>query len=163
MNPVTLLKKITEKMKVGIESRISRQSHGKSGLYVAVLFPISFSFLLTFIGARLFSYLAPQFYIEWAPGLHVHHFTYGFFILAVAGYLALVHHGPRANYWIAMLFGMGLGLAMDELGMWLRLREDDITRWGYDGLTIVGLIIVFIIVVKPGIRFFREHLWPFGK
>jgi len=154
---------IFRKMRQSIEERIGKETKKKSGLYVAILFPITFSFLLTFAGTRLFSHFLPQFYIEWSPGLHVHHFTYGFFILAAAGYLALVHHGPRANYWIAMLFGVGLGLAMDELGMWLKLRDDNITRWSYDGLTVIILSFVLIIVAKPGIRFFKDHLWPFSK
>ena len=154
---------IFKKMRQGIEERVAVQNTKRSGLYVAVLFPITFSFLLTFGVTRAISHFFPQFYIEWSPGLHVHHFTYGFFILAAAGYLALVHHGPRANYWIAWLFGIGLGLAMDELGMWLRLRDDDITRWSYDGLTFGILTIVLIIVMKPGIRFFKDHLWPFNK
>lgn len=152
-----------KKMRQSIENRIGSEPAIKSGLYVAVLFPITFSFLLTFAGTRIFSHFLPQLYIEWSPGLHVHHFTYGFFILAAAGYLALIHHGPRANYWVAMLFGVGLGLAMDELGMWLRFRDDDITRWSYDGLTVVVLSVVLIIVIKPGIKFFKNHLWPFGK
>lgn len=152
-----------KKMRQSIEERVARQPALKPGLYIAVLFPITFSFLLTFAGARIFSHFFPQFYIMWSPGLRVHHFTYGFFILAVAGYLALVHHGPRANHWIAMLFGVGLGLAMDELGMWLRFRDDDITRWSYDGLTIVILSFVLIMVAKPGIKFFKNHLWPFWK
>ena len=154
---------IFKKMRQSIEERVAMQNTKKSGLYVAILFPITFSFLLTFGVARAISHFFPQFYIEWSPGLHVHHYTYGFFILAVAGYLARVHHGPRANYWISWLFGMGLGLAMDELGMWLRLQDDDITRWSYDGLTFGILTIVLIIVTKPGIRFFKNHLWPFGK
>ena len=122
-------------MRQKIEEKIQRPS-------VAILFPITFSFLLTFAGARIFSHFLPNFFLQPSPGLHIHHFTYGFFILATAGYLALVHHGPRANYWIAMLFGMGLGFAMDELGMWLRFRDDDIARSSYDGLTVVILSVV---------------------
>src|SRR3990167_7367729 len=105
---------IFKKMRQNIAERVGPKTVKKSGLYVAILFPITYSFLLTFAGARIFSHFIPQFYIEWVPGLRVHHYTYGFFILAAAGYLALVHHGPKVNYWIAMLFGMGLGLAMDE-------------------------------------------------
>jgi len=150
-------------MRQNIAERVGAKTVKKHGLYVAILFPITYSFLLTFAGARTFSHFFPQFYIAWSANLHVHHYTYGFFILAVAGYLALVHHGPKANYWIAMLFGMGLGFAMDELGMWLRFRDDDITRWNYDGFTVVILSVVLIIVAKPGIKFFKDHLWPFGK
>lgn len=152
---------IFKKIRQSIAEKVS--SPEKHGLYIAILFPITFSFLLTFTSARIVSHFWPNFFLQPSPGLHVHHFTYGFFILAVAGYLALVHHGPRANYWIAWLFGGGLGLAMDELGMWLRFRDDDITRWNYDGLTVVVLSFILIIVAKPGIRFFKAHLWPFGK
>lgn len=152
---------IFKKMRQSIAEKVQKPS--KSGLYVAVLFPITFSFLLTFGGARIVSHFWPNFFLQPSLGLHIHHYTYGFFILAAAGYLALIHHGPRANYWIAWLFGIGLGMAMDELGMWLKLRDDDITRWNYDGLTVVILSFVLIIVAKPGIRFFKDHLWPFGK
>ncbi|HLD00104.1 MAG TPA: hypothetical protein VJC11_04030 [Patescibacteria group bacterium] len=148
-----------KKMKDVVATKV--QEH-RGGLYIAILFPISFSFLLTFAGSRLFSHYFPQFYVEWVPGLHVHHFTYGFFILAAAGYLALVHNGPRASYWIALLFGMGLGFSMDEFGMWLRFRDDDIARWSYDGLIVVILITLTILFAKPGIRFFR-YIWPFRK
>lgn len=152
---------IFKKMRQNIEDKLKKPS--RTGLYIAVLFPITFSFLLMFAGARIFSHFFPQFYIEWSAGLRVHHYTYGFFILAIAGYLALVHHGPKANYWISWLFGAGLGLSMDELGMWLKLRDDDITRWNYDGLTVVILSVILIMVAKPGIKFFKDHLWPFGK
>lgn len=152
---------IFKKMRRSIEEKIGEPS--KPGLYIAILFPITLSFLLTFAGARIVSHFWPNVFLEPSPGLHVHHFTYGFFILAIAGYLALIHHGPRANYRIAWLFGAGLGLAMDELGMWLKLRDDDITRFSYDGLTVVILSIVLIIVIKPGIKFFKNYLWPFGK
>jgi hypothetical protein len=151
---------IFTKMKEAIAQKIGQH---QKGLYVAILFPIFAAFLLTFVGARILSHYAPQFFIEWSSGVRVHHFAYGFFVLAAAGYLAMVHHGPRATYWNAWLFGFGLGLSMDELGMWLLLRDDDPTRWSYDGLTIVVVAIVLIIVAKPGIRFFKQHLWPFGK
>ena len=141
---------------------VTRVENNRDGLYLAILFPIFSAFLVTFAGSRIFSHFFPQFYVQWVPGLHVHHFTYGFFILAAAGYLALIHNGPRASYWISFLFGTGLGFSMDEFGMWLRLRDDDIARWSYDGLITIILIVLIIIVAKPGIKFLRR-IWPFGK
>ena len=152
---------IFKKMRRSIEEKIIGPQ--KPGLYIAILFPITFSFLLTFAGSRVVSHFWPNIFLQPSPGLHVHHFTYGFFILAATGYLALIHRGPKANYRIAWLFGMGLGLAMDELGMWLKFKDDDITRWNYDGLTVVVLSFILIIVAKPGIKFFKAYLWPFGK
>lgn len=144
-------------MKENIREKII---HHEPGLYVAIIFPIAIAFILTFVVARLLSHLAPNLFLELSSGLHVHHFTYGFFILAVAGYMALVFNGPRAKYLIALLFGMGLGLAFDEFGMWLRLRDDDPVRWSYDGFNVVIGVIFLVISARSGVRFIR-FLWPF--
>src|SRR5437667_134376 len=98
------------------------------GLYVALTFPIAATFLLTFIGARIISHLDPDLYISWS-GLHVHHYAYGVFILAVSGYLALVFSSPRAKFTIALIHGLGLGLAFDEYGLWLKLQDNDPARF----------------------------------
>lgn len=133
---------------------------GDPGLYVSLAFPILFAFVLTFIGSRLIGYLAPGFYLEISPGLHVHHFTYGVFILFAAGYLGLTTvKQPRAKFWVAMLHGFGLGLAMDEFGMWLKLRDDEIARWSYDGFNITVGLFLFILTVKPGVKMLKR-LWP---
>ncbi len=147
---------IFQKMQRNISEKIVAR---EPGLYVALLFPIMFAFLLTFIGSRILSHFAPWFYLPVAPGLHVHHFTYGFFILAISGYLALIHNGPRGTYLIALLHGFGLGLALDEFGMWLRLRDDDIARWNYDGFFIVVGFLVLLFALPRGWRLLRR-LWP---
>ncbi len=138
---------------------------GEPGLYVAMAFPILFAFILTFAISRLIGYLItynylPEIYLHLSPGLHVHHFTYGVFILFIAGYLALSIRGSaRAKFWIALLHGMGLGLAMDEFGMWLRLRDDNAIRWSYDGFNIIIGIFLLILTIKPGIRMLKKN-WP---
>ncbi len=132
----------------------------KPGLYLALILPIAFAFTITFATSRLISNVAPQLYLPLTPHLHIHHFTYGFFILAIAGYLALIYNGPRAKFRTALLYGVGLALAMDEFGMWLRLRDDDIARSSYDGLNIVIGIIFFLLALRPGIRLLKA-LWPF--
>lgn len=141
------------------------------GIYAALAFPILFSFILTFAGSRAISYLItygviPELYLEPSPGLHIHHFTYGVFILFLAGYLALaIKHSARGKFYVALLHGFGLGLAMDEFGMWLKLRDDDITRWSYDGLTITIGLFLFVLTVKPGFRMLKMlwPAWPFRK
>lgn len=147
--------------------KMRERIHSKTGngqpfeLSVALVFPIAFSFLLTFIGSRLFSHFAAGFYLfELEPGLRVHHYTYGVFILSVAAYLALIHIGPRAKYLIALLMGFGLGLAFDEFGMWLRLRNDDIARWNYDGFNIVIGFFFLVLFARPGLKLLKK-LWPF--
>lgn len=134
--------------------------HHEPGLYTAIIFPITISLVITFAAARTLNHLAPNLFLELSSGLHIHHFTYGFFILALAGYLALVFNGPRAKYLIAHLYGTGLGLAFDEFGMWLRLRDDDPARWSYDGFILVIGVLFFILSAKPGLKLLR-YLWPF--
>lgn len=133
-------------------------------LYVSMAFPIMVAFVMTFVGSRIVGYLItykiiPGLYLEPSPGLHIHHFTYGIFILFAAGYLGLVTKQARAKFWIAMLLGFGMGLAMDEFGMWLKLRDDDIVRWSYDGFNITLGLFLFILTAKPGIKMLKK-LWP---
>ena len=149
---------IFSKMKAAIREHVVKH---EPGLYLYIVFPIAVSFLLTFIGARIFSYFWPDIFIPWI-GIHVHHFAYGFFILAVAGYLALVFSGPRAKYWISMLHGFGLGLAFDEFGIWLHLNTADPARWSYDGFLIIIGASLIIVSAKHGIKFVRNH-FPFVK
>ena len=134
----------------------------KPGLYLDLLFPIATTFLLTFIGSRIIGYLMPWLYLEIGPGLHVHHFTYGVFILALTSYLGLIFEGPKAKFWIAGLFGFGLGLAFDEFAMWLNLSDDNPLRWDYDGFIIVASVFVVLLTFHPGLAFIQRHL-PFSK
>lgn len=130
------------------------------GLYVSLIFPIAVSFLLTFTGARVVSQFAPDFYIPWSKEIRIHHYAYGFFVLAGSGYLALVFSGPRAKYLISLLHGFGLGLAFDEYGIWLRLNDGDLARWSYDGFVIITGLIFLIISAREGIKLL-QILWPF--
>ena len=137
-------------MKTVVYRKVRRN---ESGLYASVLFPIMFAFILTFVGARIISSISPGFYLfEIENGIRVHHYTYGIFILAISGYLALVLNTPKATFLIALLHGFGLGLAFDELGMWLKLQDDDIARWSYDGVNIIIGLSLLILTFKPGIK-----------
>ncbi|MBI2068671.1 MAG: hypothetical protein HYT67_01005 [Candidatus Yanofskybacteria bacterium] len=152
----------------GIFSKITRKNiirekieRSEAGLYFYLVFPIAFAFLLTFIGARIFSLLAPNSYLIGLAVGHVHHYVYGFFVLAVSGYLALIFNGPRAKYLIALLHGFGLGLAFDEFAFWIKLTDTDPARWNYDGFLIIMGLFFFIASAKKGVKMLKV-LWPFG-
>jgi len=155
MFPLTIF----SKMKAAIREKVVRH---EQGLYIYIIFPIAVAFLLTFLGARILSYLAPRAYLFWF-GIHVHHFVYGFFVMAAAGYLSLVHSGPRGKYLISLLYGFGLGLAFDEFGMWINLNDLDPARWSYNGLLIVAGIFFAIISARPGVRFVKNHVFWWRK
>src|SRR5205823_12611711 len=103
---------------------------------------VAAAFILTAAGARLFSLVLPWVHWEPIPGLHIHHYVYGIFILTAAGYLALVFKSHRATLWIALLYGLGVGLTFDEFGMWLNQPFQRGVRWSTNGLNIVivGLV-----------------------
>lgn len=146
-----------------IQNRIQEKlEKHERGLYVVLVFPIAFSCMLTFATARIISVYWPWYYVQWAPGLHVHHFAYGFFALALSGFLSLVFSGPRAKFLIALLYGIGLGLAFDEFAMWIHLREDDVARWQYDGIVFISSVLFVLASLQPGVKFLLHH-WPFTK
>lgn len=147
---------IFSKMHRSIKHKVATQ---EPGLYISLAFPIAITFLLTFTTARVVSYLVPSLGI-FIGDFRVHHFTWGIFVLAISGYLALVFDGARAKYFISLFYGFGLGLAFDEFAFWLKLTDDDPARWNYDGFLIVTSLIFVIISAKKGIKLLRT-LWPF--
>src|SRR5881296_4314328 len=124
---------------------------------------VATAFILTAAGARLFSLVLPWVHWEPIPGLHIHHYVYGIFILTAAGYLALVFKGDRATLWIALLYGLGVGLTFDEFGMWLNPPFQRGVRWSTNGLAIVVVALVLAALSpviyrrqRPSAARFRE-------
>lgn len=109
---------------------------------------IAFAFGLTIVLARWVSYAKPDFHYS-VSGIHIHHYTYGIFMLIVAGYLALVFKGPQATFWIALLYGWGAGFIFDEMGMWLNSSIGQSGRWNRTGLFVgaAALIASFLLGV----------------
>ncbi len=109
-------------------------------------------FILTFTVSRLFVYYFPQLYIP-IRHVHVHHFAYGILILAVIGVMALNdwHHKKRRVF--GSIYGIGLGLSMDEFGMWIRLDDRYWLRHSYDAIFITVAILIFSVYFE---RFWRK-------
>jgi len=119
------------------------------------LWGIVLAFCLTAVTARLTSYIAPRMHWEPVPGLHIHHYVYGIFILTAVGYLALVFKSSRATLWIALLYGIGVALTFDEIGMWWNPRFERGARWNYNGLVVLiaafALGLVCPILLRRGL------------
>ncbi|HZZ99783.1 MAG TPA: hypothetical protein VFK07_03730 [Candidatus Paceibacterota bacterium] len=154
-------------MLFGLFSKLTRKEMisrkfaiGDDDVYLYVLFPIAVAFLLTFMVARLISHIDPFFYLHIVPGLHIHHYSYGIFVLAISGYLALAARNPRDKYLISLLHGFGLGLAFDEFAIWLKLANDSANRFSYDGVVILIGLFLLLISMESGLRVWRKH---FGR
>jgi len=113
------------------------------------------TFVPTFVLARLLVHYFPHLFIS-VGGNHVHHFAYGFIILAVAGYLA-ISRPSRSPAWLAALFGIGLGLAVDEAGMWLHLTSQYYNETSENAIIAVGVVLINLVYFREfWLRLIRE-------
>jgi hypothetical protein len=101
------------------------------------------AFIPTFAIARLLVQAQPTLFLQ-IGDVHIHHFTYGFILLALAGYLAIVRP-RRSPPWLAFMFGVGLALALDESGMWLHLTNHYYDETSVD-ITVIGLAVLINLV-----------------
>jgi lysyl-tRNA synthetase class 2 len=84
--------------------------------------------------------------VSWWPGnvsvggTHVHHLVWGIFALLIFGYIGVAH--DPASPWreiVAVLFGIGAGLTLDEFALWLELKD---VYWEKDGRKSVDAMII---------------------
>jgi hypothetical protein len=74
--------------------------------------------LLSFLVSRLFVVLFPYQNVI-IKGYHIHHFFYGIFFICLAGWIALVSNSRLLVRISAMVYGLGLGMLLDEFGLLL--------------------------------------------
>ncbi len=111
----------------------------------ATPFIIFSSFLITYLVIRLFVYFFPSIFLD-VRGVHIHHFAYGIIIITLVGlYDLIVRTTDSTLHYTAAIFGIGMAFAYDEFGMWLRLQDYDVSRYGYDAVIVISLILLNII------------------
>lgn len=107
-------------------------------------FWILLSFLPTFIISRMMVYIDPGIFVNYR-GVHIHHLTYGIFILAISGFLSQNVESPKWKEFIAIMYGVGLALAFDEFGMWLHLKDNYWVRQSYDVMLVILSLLINIV------------------
>ncbi len=73
-------------------------------------------------------------------GTHVHHLVWGIFAMMIFGYIGVVH-SPESPWReiLAVFFGIGVGLTLDEFALWLELKD---VYWEKDGRKSVDAMII---------------------
>lgn len=112
-----------------------------------VNFWVLIAFLPTFVIARTFVYHFPSFFLE-VRGVHIHHLTYGIFLLAIAGIFSLNFSSWKWKIANAIVYGIGLALAFDEFGMWIHLEDEYWVRQSYDAIIILVGILFNIVYLS---------------
>jgi hypothetical protein len=115
-----------------------------------VSFWVLSGFLPTFVIARLLVKSFPALFFH-LHGVHVHHFTYGIFVLALAGFIALTRSGPTP-FWLSAFYGVGLALAFDEFGMWLHLTDNYDLDQSENAMVIILVFLVIVVYLIDWLR-----------
>ncbi len=122
------------------------------------LFLAALGFAVTFLGVRLLVLLI-LFHIGpfgWVVlgGTHIHHLVWGIVLLLVSGYALVAEIGSNATplslfagRLIAILYGMGAALTLDEFTMWLDIKE---STWSFQGRESIDVVVVFGALLALG-------------
>src|SRR6266567_1859612 len=108
-------------------------------LFLLLAFLASFGFIRT--SAHL---IRAQ--VKWWPGnvsvggTHVHHLVWGILMLLVTGFTAIaIAPGSPIREILAILFGIGTGLTLDEFALWLNLED---VYWSDKGRSSIDAVVI---------------------
>ncbi|MGY1632495.1 hypothetical protein ACI784_12395 [Geodermatophilus sp. SYSU D01186] len=77
-------------------------------------------------------------------GVHLHHEVYGIFLLLGTGLVELTYR--PAGAWqnvLAVLFGVGAALTLDEFALWLHLED---VYWSHEGRSSIDAVLLAVVV-----------------
>jgi hypothetical protein len=89
-------------------------------------------------------------------GLHIHHLFWGILLLMVTGFGALASRAERWHLRIAVVFGIALGLTLDEFALWLRLADVYWTHEGIESIQAVAVVAALLAAYGFGLPFWHE-------
>jgi hypothetical protein len=136
------------------------------------LFLAAVSFFITFAIARSVAYanfhdIGP-FHDLYIHGRHIHHLVWGILILLTVGYCWLIEAGSGtkpssalASRLIALLYGAGAALTLDEFALWLNLEDVYWTQKGrasIDAVVLFGSLLLIALWGRPFLRAFWQEI-----
>jgi len=119
------------------------------------------SFLLTFACVRIITHAIRAGRWRWlfrnlstSGGTHLHHLVPGIFLLLISGYLGTALPESYAREPVAVLFGIGAALTLDEFALWLHLED---VYWAREGRESVDAVVIAATIVSIG--FLGYQFW----
>ena len=121
-------------------------------LFMLIAFGVTFAitrFITHSIRSQRFSWLGD---VE-AGDTHIHHLVWGITLLLISGVLGVALQPPIEV--IAVTFGIGAALTLDEFALWLHLED---VYWSEQGRQSIDAVIVFAVVTG----FMVVGVYPLG-
>ena len=139
-----------------LKSIIKRIQDSKREAQILILI----SFLITFAIVRTVTHLQKFGILPNQNGiLHIHHLVPGILLLLISGYVGLSFWASdKIRHFMAIIFGIGAALTIDEFALWLYLRDVYWERQGRDSIdAMIYVIIIFSIIFV--ISEVHDHKW----
>jgi hypothetical protein len=106
-------------------------------------------FLLTFGFIRTSTHMIRA-GVSWWPGnvevkgTHIHHLVWGILLILAVGYVGIaIAPGDPGREILAVLFGIGAALTLDEFALWLNLKD---VYWSAEGRRSIDAVIVTAVL-----------------
>lgn len=96
-------------------------------------------------------------------GVHIHHLVPGILLLLVTGYLAIALDVRSDRRLVAIGYGVGAGLTLDEFALWLRLEDVYWSRAGKTSVRVVMAAGAVAGLVVLGGGFWRDLARVLGR
>jgi hypothetical protein len=126
------------------------------------MFNLLSSFVGTFMTARGITYLlrhrqrAGPFRNLHVGRRHIHHFVPGIVVAFAAGAAAILSRNEDVDPLLAVPFGVGMGLTLDESALLLELEDVYWTREGLLSVQITLAVTALLASIALGLRFLRR-------
>ena len=143
-------------------ARVARAGYREVSTRENSLFNLLTSFATTFILARTVTYALRRrptvgpFRNMRVGRRHIHHYVPGIVIAFVAGTGAILSRNERLEPVLAVPFGVGMGLTLDESALLLDLEDVYWSREGLLSVQIALTVIALLGALALGLRFLRR-------
>jgi hypothetical protein len=95
--------------------------------------------------------------VETKGGTHIHHLVWGILLLLVMGYVGLAV--DPSSPWlelVAIAFGIGMGLTLDEFALWLNLQDVYWQEKGRQSIDAVVVTTALLVIALLGLQFWID-------
>jgi hypothetical protein len=143
-----------------VAGRLRQHYHQHLSLGRQIAIRALFAFLLTLAVVRAITYsihyhLLPFRDLVTKSGLHIHHLFWGILLLMLVGLGALATRAPEWHLRLALVYGVALGLTLDEFALWLRLADVYWSPEGRESLEAIAVATALLALLAVGLPFWR--------